>query len=112
MKRGEIWWTDAGEPSGSEPGFRRPAVIVSANEFNATTIRTVVVVFLTANAARALDPGNIWLTSRQTGLPSGSTLNVTQLTTVDKRLLTDRVSRLSETVMRQIDDGLRLVLSL
>jgi mRNA interferase MazF len=112
MKRGEIWWADAGEPSGSEPGYRRPAVIVSANEFNATALRTLVVVFLTANASRALDPGNIWLTSRQTGLPYGSTLNVTQVTVVDKRLLTDRVSRLSETLMRQIDDGLRLVLGL
>ena len=116
MKRGEIWWADAGEPSGPvpgiRPGFRRPAVIVSANEFNATTIRTVVVVFLTANAARALDPGNLWLTSRQTGLPSGSTLNVTQVTAVDKRLLTNRVGRLSESVMSQIDDGLRLVLGL
>ena len=55
MKRGEIWWADVGEPSGSEPGFRRPAVIVSANSFNATPIRTVIVVFLTTNAALGMD---------------------------------------------------------
>ncbi len=85
---------------------------MSANEFNATSIRTVIVVFLTTNAARARDPGNLWLTARQTGLPSGSTLNVTQLGSVDKRLLTERAGRLSDSTMAQIDDGLRLVLSL
>ena len=112
MKRGEIWWADAGEPSGSEPGFRRPAVIVSANSFNATPIRTVIVIFLTTYAARAQDPGNIWLTSRQTGLSAGSTANVTQIATIDKRILTERVGRLSNQVMSQLDEGLRLVLAL
>ena len=85
---------------------------MSANNFNVTAIRTVVVVFLTTNIARARDPGNLWLTSRRTGLPSGSVLNVTQLATVDKRLLFERVSRLPDALMSQVDAGLRLVLGL
>ena len=112
MKRGEIWWTNLGEPSGSEPGYRRPAVIVSANEFNKTTINTLIVVFLTANAARARDHGNLWLTPRQTGLPQPSTLNVTQISTVDRRVMAGRVGRLPDNVMARIDDGLRLVMGL
>lgn len=112
MKRGEIWWADAGEPSGSEPGFRRPAVIVSANSFNKAPINTLIVVFLTTNAARAGDPGNVLLKRRQTGLSHDSVANITQLGTVDKRLLTERVGRLSDEVMAEIDTGLRLVLAL
>ena len=112
MKRGEIWWSDAGEPSGSEPGYRRPALIVSANSFNSTPINTVLVAFLTTNASRVIDPGNLWLTSKQSGLPSGSVVNITQLGAVDKRILSDRIGRLSDHVMKEIDEGLRLVLDL
>ena len=112
MKRGEIWWTNLGAPSGSEPGYRRPAVIVSANEFNKTTINTLIVVFLTTNAARARDHGNLWLTPRQTGLPQPSTLNITQISTVDRRVMSEKVGRLSDNIMAQIDDGLRLVMGL
>ena len=85
---------------------------MSANNFNASALGTVIVVFMTTNTARARHPGNLWLTSRQTGLPSGSTVNVTQVTTIDKRLLSERVSTLNGSLMSQIDDGLRLVLGL
>lgn len=87
-------------------------MIVSANEFNDTGILTVIVAFLTTNAARSLDPGNVWLSARKTGLPENSTLNVTQIATIDRRILTERVGRVHATAMREIDDGLRLVLGL
>jgi mRNA interferase MazF len=112
MKRGQIWWTNLGPPRGSEPGYRRPAVIVSANEFNASAVQTVIVVFLTTNAARAKDPGNVWLTAKQTGLPQNCTLNVTQISTVDRRILYEFVGHLPDVVMARVDDGLRLVLGL
>lgn len=112
MKRGEIWWVDLGRPSGSEPGYRRPAVIVSSNEFNATTLPTVIVAYLTTNAGRALDPGNVWLSARQSGLPSNSTVNVTQLGTVNRRTLNGRVGRLPDSQMDKVDTGLRVVLGL
>ena len=112
MKRGEIWWTDIGEPSGSEPGYKRPAVIVSSDDFNATAIKTVIVAFTTTNPVRARDPANVWLTTRQSGLPESSTVNLSQLTTLDKRALSGRVARLPDEVMSRIDDGLKLVLGL
>ena len=112
MKRGEIWWVSAGVPRGSEPGYRRPAVIVSANEFNVTAIRTVIVAFLTTNAARATDPGNVWVTARQTGLPHSSTVNVTQLASVDRRIVAEKIGRLPDSLMADVDAGLRMVLAL
>ncbi len=87
-------------------------MIVSANSFNATTLPTVIVAYLTTNAARSSDPGNVWLPARLTGLPSNSTLNVTQIGTVNRRILTDRVGRLPDAIIGKIDDGLRLVLDL
>ena len=112
MKRGEIWWTNLGAPSGSEPGYRRPAVIVSANDFNKTPIKTLIVVFFTTNSVRAGNPGNLWLTPRQTGLPQPSTLNITHILTVDRRVLAEKVGRLSDAIMAEVDDGLRLVMAL
>ncbi|MGQ0673158.1 MAG: type II toxin-antitoxin system PemK/MazF family toxin [Hyphomicrobium sp.] len=110
MKRGDVWWASLGAPRGAEPGFRRPAVIISANEFNDTPIRTVIVAYLTTNADRSADPGNVWLTARKTGLTQNSVLNVTQLATVDRRTLTEKVGHLPDNAIREIDDGLRLVL--
>jgi mRNA interferase MazF len=87
-------------------------VIVSANRFNKTPINTVIVVFLTANAARGEDPGNIWLDRHQTGLQRDSVANITQFGTVDKRILSERIGRVPDDLMAKIDDGLRLVLGL
>lgn len=112
MKKGEIWWVDPGVPRGSEPGYRRPAVIVSANKFNASSILTVIVAFLTTNARRAGDPGNVWLPADQTGLPESSTLNVTQIATIDRRSLSRRLGRVPDDLMREVDEGLRLVMEL
>ena len=112
MKRGEIWWANLGAPTAAEPGFRRPAVIISANEFNETPIKTVIVVFLTTNAARSLDPGNVWLSARKTGLSENSTVNVTQIGTVDRRSLSEKIGRIPDSALREIDKGLRLVLAL
>jgi mRNA interferase MazF len=112
MRRGEIWWTSTGEPSGSAPGFRRPAVIISANSFNVTPLRTVIVAFLTTSSKRALDPGNVRVPAGSTGLARDSVLNVTQLATLDRRTLTEHIGRVPDRLMRGVDAGLRLVLAL
>jgi mRNA interferase MazF len=112
MRRGEIWWVSTGHPSGSEPGYRRPALIVSANSFNATALKTIIVSFLTTATKRASDPGNVTLPARDTGLPRDSILNVTQIASIDRRTLTEPAGKVPDHLMRNVDAGLRLVLAL
>lgn len=112
MRRGEVWWATLGEPKGSGPGYRRPVVVVQANEFNESRIRTVVVAAVTTNLERAMAPGNVRLGRRLARLPKDSVVNVSQVLTLDRSLLTERVATLPERVMFEIDAGLRLVLAL
>ncbi|MGH8634643.1 MAG: type II toxin-antitoxin system PemK/MazF family toxin [Burkholderiales bacterium] len=112
MRRGEIWWASLPEPSGSGPGFRRPLLIVSANSFNESRINTVVAAVITSNLRLADAPGNVRLPARGTGLTKPSVANVSQIITVDKSFLTERVGRLNPQLLAEIDDGLRLVLSI
>jgi mRNA interferase MazF len=101
-----------GDPAGSGPGYRRPAIIVSANDFNDSSINTVIVVFLTTSATRARDPGVIRIAARGTGLSRDSFANVSQLYTVDRRVLQGHIGRVPDELMADIDRGLRLVLAL
>jgi mRNA interferase MazF len=110
MQRGEIWWAALRTPAGSEPGYRRPVLIVQSNDFNDSAIRTVVCAVLTSNVRLAAAPGNVLLAKRTSRLPNLSVVNVSQLITIDKRLLTDKVSRLPATRLREVEAGLRLVL--
>ena len=112
MRRGEIWWASLPEPEGSEPGYRRPVVIIQADDFNRSNINTVVCSSITSNLSIADAPGNIRLSSRATGLHKPSVVNVSQLVTVDKRFLSKKVKTLDHKIMRQIDDGIRLILNL
>jgi mRNA interferase MazF len=111
VRRGDVWWADLPDPSGSEPGFRRPVVIVQADEFNRSRIRTVIVAVLTSNEALAAAPGNVGLTKRGTGLARDSVVNVSQLITLDKIFLTERVGSVSARKFKEIESGLRLVLA-
>jgi mRNA interferase MazF len=112
MHRGEIWWASLPRPSGSGPGYRRPVLVVQANEFNDSRIQTVVVAAITSNVKLAAAPGNVLCGRRDTGLSRTSLVNVSQVLTVDKRLLTERVGVLPSRLLRQVEDGLRLVLAL
>ena len=94
IAQGEVWWAELAEPSGSEPGFRRPVVIVQGDAFNRSRIATVVCVALTSNLRWAAAPGNVLLSSRLTGLPKDSVANVSQLVTLDRNVLTERVGAL------------------
>jgi mRNA interferase MazF len=87
MRRGEVWWASLSEPTGAGPGYRRPVIIVQANEFNESSIRTVVVVAITSDLRRAAAPGNVLYRPRETGLRRESVANVSQLLTIDKRML-------------------------
>lgn len=112
MRRGEIWWASLPEPSGSGPGFRRPLLIVSANSFNESRISTVVAAVVTSNLRLADAPGNVRLPVKGTGLSKPSVVNVSQLITVDKLFLTERLGRLNPRLLNDVDEGLRLLLSI
>ena len=112
MKRGEIWWAELSEPAGSEPGFRRPVLVIQSNDFNRSRIRTILGVAITSNLKLAAAPGNVSLPRRGAGLPRQSVVNVSQIVTLDKSSLTERAGRATDAVLRQVEDGLRLVLSL
>ena len=112
IRRGDVWWADLEEPVGSSPGFRRPLVVVQSDAFNRSRIQTVIAVVLTPNF-RLLDaPGNVLVSSRQTGLPKDSVANVSQVVTVDREVLTERIGSLDSPTMTAIARGLRLVLGL
>ncbi|HLA80963.1 MAG TPA: type II toxin-antitoxin system PemK/MazF family toxin [Thermoleophilia bacterium] len=110
MSQGEVWWVDLPEPSGSEPGFRRPVVVVQGEAFNRSRIATVVCVPLTSNLRWAEAPGNVLLTSKETGLPKDSVANVSQVVTLDKSSLTDRVGKLSKAKLELVLFGIDVVL--
>ena len=110
IARGEVWWADLPEPSGSEPGFRRPVVVVQGDAFNRSHISTVVCVPLTSNLRWAGAPGNVPLPARLTGLPKDSVANVTQVVTLDRSSLTDRVGMLPDGKLELVLFGIDVVL--
>jgi mRNA interferase MazF len=112
VKRGEIWWAALPPPSGSGPGFRRPVLVIQSDPFNDSRISTAIVAVITSNLALADAPGNVRATKAESGLSRPSIVNVSQVLTIDRALLTDRVRPLSAEFMQRVDNGLRLVLGL
>ena len=110
ISQGEVWWADLPEPSGSEPGFRRPVVVVQGEAFNRSQISTVVCVPLTSNLRWAEAPGNVLLASKVTGLPQDSVANVSQLVTLDKSSLTNQVGKLPKSKLDLVLFGIDVVL--
>lgn len=111
-QRGEIWWADLGEPRGSQPGYRRPVLVVQDNHFNRSRLATVVVLSLTSNLRFHNIPGNLLLSKTDSGLAKDSVVTITQLTTIDKAWLDEFVAALPRAVMAQVDANLSLVLGL
>ena len=112
VERGQVWWADLGEPAGSEPGFRRPVLIVQSDAFNRSRLRTVLAVVLTSNVRLVDAPGNVLIPAKTAGLPKDSVANVSQVITVDRDFLTEPAGRLRGELLKGIENGLRLVLAL
>jgi mRNA interferase MazF len=112
IQRGEIWWADLPEPRLSEPGYRRPVLVVQADAFNFSRIQTIIVAVLTTNLELAEAPGNVLLPARSSGLPRDSVVNVSQLLTLDRGFLTEHAGTLPPRLQRSVDEGLRVVLHL
>ena len=110
INQGDVYWVDLGEPSRSEPGYRHPHVVIQNNLFNHSRINTVVVCALTTNLRRADAPGNVLLEKGEANLPRRSVVNVSQIFTVDKMDLAEMIGVLSRRRMRQILDGVSLLL--
>ena len=110
IARGEIWWADLPVPVGSEPGYRRPVIIVQNNVFNRSRITTVTVVILTGNIHLLDFPGNVLIPAKESGLTRDSVVNVSQITTINRARLTECVQSLPPALMRQVDEGLRFAL--
>jgi mRNA interferase MazF len=111
MLRGEVWWAALPRLVISEPGFRRPVVLVQSDVFTRSRIRTLLAVVVTSNQRLARAPGNVVLRAQVSGLPQDSVVNVSQIVTFDKSFLVEGYARLREEMIRQIEDGLRLVLA-
>ena len=107
---GDVWWADLGEPIGSGPGYRRPVVVVQGEPLNRSRIPTVVCVILTSNLEWASAPGNVALPSELTGLPKDSVANVSQIVTLDRNILTERVGKLPQSKVELILSGIDIVL--
>lgn len=108
--QGEVWWADLPSPTGSGPGYRRPVVIVQSDHLNRSRLATVVCVPLTSNLKYAEAPGNVLLSARAAGLPKDSVANPTQIVSLDKELLTERIAKLSKNAMASILGGLDIIL--
>lgn len=110
ISQGDVCWASLDPPTGSGPGFQRPVVVVQGDSFNASRIATVVVVPLTSNLRLVAAPGNVRLNAARTGLPRDSVANVSQILTIDRSLLAERVGKLREPDLRLILAGVDVVL--
>lgn len=110
--RGELWWADFGLPRGSAPALRRPVLIVGADHYNRSRLRTATVAILTTTTQLAGVPGNVIVPADVSGLPEDSVLNVTQIATVDRDALEERISALPDWLIAQVDAGLARALDL
>jgi len=112
MKKGDVWWASLDEPTGSEPGYRHPIVIISSNDFNQSITRAVIVAIITSNLRLANAPGNFKLSKKSVGIERDSAVNVSQLMTLDKAFLTERIGKLPIKTLNLLDEGLKLALNI
>src|SRR5450759_2392560 len=104
VERGEVWWADLDEPSGSEPGFRRPVLIVQDDAFNRSRLRTVIAVVLTSNLRLVEAPGNVLIPAKSAGLPKDSVANDSPVTTVDRDSLSEPAGRVRRELLQEGED--------
>jgi mRNA interferase MazF len=112
IRRGEIWWANLDEPEGSEPGYRRPVLVLQRDEVNRSRIDTIVVCVLTGNLRLASAPGNTLLPRTLTGLRRDSVANASQVLTLDRVRLVELASALPRVLLREVDEGMRWFLGL
>ncbi len=105
ISQGDIYWLDFGEPEGSEPGYRHPFVVIQNDAFNKSKISTAVVCALTSNLKLAAAPGNILVKKGEANLPKASVVNISQVMTVDKSDLQEKIGQLTKKRVEEIVSG-------
>lgn len=110
IEQGDIFWVELGVPKGSEPGYRHPHVVIQNNVFNQSRINTVIVCPLTSNLKRATAPGNVLLKKGEGNLPKESVVNISQIITVNKSDLVEKIGSLSQAKTKQIVEGVKLAI--
>lgn len=116
LRRGSICWASLPSPKGSEPGYRRPVLVISSDAFNASRIQTVIVAVITSNRELSRAPGNVLLAQEDSGLPRDSVINVSQIMTLDRDFLDIPLPELQvelpAELLAEVDRGLMLSLDL
>jgi mRNA interferase MazF len=107
MTRGEIWWVDYGIPYGSEPGYRRPVIILQNDFFNNSKINTTIGVPLSTNVLLADVPGNIFLNKKDSKLTRDSVILISQIGVIDKERLLKKVSKINREIMEKIENNIK-----
>jgi mRNA interferase MazF len=110
IRQGEIYWVDLSEPKGSEPGYRHPHIVIQNNLFNTSRINTVVVCSLTSNLNRAKVPGNVLLNKGEANLSKQCVVNISQIFTINKGDLAEKIGQVSTKRITEILDGLKLLI--
>jgi len=112
VERGQVWTADLGEPEGSEPGYNRPVLIVQSDAFNRSRLQTAIAVVLSTNLRLVDAPGNVLIPAKASGLRKDSVANVSQVITVDREFLIELAGRVRGQFLKDIENGLRLILGL
>jgi mRNA interferase MazF len=112
VERGQVWTADLGEPEGSEPGYNRPVLIVQSDAFNRSRLQTVIAVVLSTNLRLVDAPGNVLIPAKASGLRKDSVANVSQVITVDREFLIELAGRVRGQFLKDVENGLRLILGL
>jgi mRNA interferase MazF len=112
MTRGELWWADFGIPFGSEPGYKRPVLIIQNDFFNNSKINTTIVIPLTTNMILAEAPGNILITKRESKLKKDSVITISQIEVIDRQRLIEKITRIDQTMLEKIENNILFILGI
>jgi mRNA interferase MazF len=108
MHQGDVLWIDFGDPVGSEPGFRRPAVVIQSDLFNETAINTVCVAPITSNLRWAGAIGNVQLPKGHAQLDRPSVVNITAITCIDRGRVQQKIGKLSDEELDETLSGIAI----
>jgi len=112
MTRGELWWADFGVPFGSEPGYKRPVLIIQNDFFNRSKINTTIVIPLTTNLILADAPGNILITKNESKLKKDSVITISQIEVIDRQRLIEKITKVDRAIMEKIENNIIFVLGI